>query len=185
MSGDAGRANGPDTRLSYTQNEGVAMAHGCVEGALVTEEPTAQPPAETALPEDEAVPGQEETPPQRSLWTLTSILLLAVVVLLAALLFRGCVAGSQGLGDTGGKSIVTIGDADAVPGVISIWIEEPATVEGVLKSSGVSASSIVDLGEGRYLIVVSEGVEDQTASRIAEHESVNDVGRVYEQDAER
>ncbi len=161
------------------------MAHGCVEGALVTEEPIAYPPEETAPPEDETVPVEDETRPQRSLWTLTSILLLAVVVLLAALLFRGCIAGSQGLDDTGGKSITAVEDSAAVPGVISIWIEEPATVDGVLKASGVSASSVVDLGEGRYLIVVSEGVEDQTASRIAEQDSVNDVGRVYEQDGER
>jgi len=147
-----------------------------VEGALVSDEPTAYQP-------DEPDMAEEETHPHRSMWTLVSILLLVIIALLALLMFRGCAGGGQGLDDRGGKTIGSVDDAEIVPGVVSIWVEEPAKVGDVLKASGVSADSIVDLGEGRYLIVVSTGLEDETADRIAEQEAVYDVGRVYEPDA--
>jgi hypothetical protein len=158
----------------------VSTAHGRIEGALVTDEPTAYPHDDPAPAQQEPMPGDAETPPERSMWTLTSILLLVLIVLLAMLLFRGCVSGSRAGDEGGGKTIIAVEGAEPVPGVISIWVKDSADVAGVLRSSGVSADSIVALGEDRYLIVVREGVEDQDADRIAENASVYDVGRVYE-----
>jgi len=144
----------------------------------VTEQPT------TYL-EDQAAEPADEHRSHRSLWTLTSVMLLLVIVALALLMLRGCSGLGVGLDDLGGKTIGAVDGADAVPGVISLWLEEPARLGDVLDSAGVTADSTVDLGEGRCLVVVGEGLEDSCADRIAAQAGVHDVGLVFEEDVER
>lgn len=143
------------------------------KGALVAEQPTA------GYDEEAAQPAHDEQP-QRSLWTLASIILLVVVVALALLMLRGCAAGGGGLDEQGPKTIDSLEGADAVAGVISVWVEESANIDSVLKEAGVAADSTVSLGGGRYLVIVSEGLEESSARAIAEQDRVNDVGRVFE-----
>jgi len=152
-----------------------------VRGPWQGESVTEQAP----YPEDDVLLNDEEEHPRRSLWTLASILALVVIIVLVALMFRGCGSDTSGLDNLGGKTIRSVDGAVAVPGVISIWVDEDMPISDVLRVASVRADSVVDLGEGRFLIMVGQGVEESSAERLARQPGVHDVGRVYEPKEDR
>lgn len=133
----------------------------------------------TESPVQEQLQEQPEERPRRSLWTLLGILCAVAIVVLALLLLRGCVSG-EGASRREGKTIVSLESAEPVPGIVSVWIEESASVDSAIGAAGISVDSVIDMGGGRYLIVVPEGSERSAADKIAGRPGVYDVGRVYE-----
>ncbi len=136
----------------------------------------AEQPADISEVEDSE---EEQQHPKRNLMTLISILLLVVLVILVLLMLRGC-GSTSGLNTRGAKTIGSVEGAQAVDGVISVWVEEGTDLQTVLDEAEVPFQDIIDLDGGRYLVVVTQGVELEAAQRIADHSGVNDVGRVYE-----
>jgi len=143
----------------------------------VTEQPTSYAQADAAH--------SDEGRHHHSLWTLTSILLLLVISALALLMFRGTDPGSLAFGDRGDKSILAVDDADAAPSLVSVWVDGSTSIEDTLDSAGITADSISDMGDGRYLITIAAGLEDSCAECLAKQDGVYDVGRVFEASAVR
>jgi hypothetical protein len=136
---------------------------------------------QATYPDDDLITDEpEEMRPRRSLWTLAGILALVVIMVLVALMLRGCGSGTTGLDNRGGKSIRSVNGAVAVPGVVSIWVDEEMPISNVLKAASVRADAVVDLGGGRFLITVGVGAEELSSERLARQPGVFDVGRVYE-----
>lgn len=148
----------------------------------MSEQPTETPDSPDAFDSVETVE-DEETPdeqqPRRSLMTLVSILLLVVLVLLVLLMLREC-GSTNGLTTRGAKTIVEVEGATPIAGVISVWVEDGTNLLTALERAGISHSGITDLEDGRYLVVVPQGVEQEAARQLAEQPGVYDVGRVYE-----
>lgn len=144
-----------------------------------TDMPTADDTAKQIADVSEVQDTTEEERPRRELMTLVSILLLVVLVILVLLMLRGC-GSTSGLDTRGAKTITSVEGAEPLDGVISVWVEEGTNLTAALSKAGVSHEDIADLGDGRYLVVVSQGVERDAARRLAAQPGVYDVGLVYE-----
>lgn len=126
-----------------------------------------------------------EPKPRRSLWGLLGMIaIIVIIVLIILLLLRDCGGGAGGPEGGGGKTIEPVAGYDTVPGLVSVWIAEGASIDAVLEDAGVDAAGTTDTGDGRYIVEVAPGTELASAEKLQGTDGVYDAGLVYEQEGE-
>lgn len=128
----------------------------------------------------EAALREEKPRNRRTLWGLVVLVILIVLVVLLLLLLRDC-GGGRDAGDAATKTIEAVEGLEPVPGVISVWLKPDVDVEQAISDAGIEASDALDMGEGRYVLQVTEGSEDQAVEAVAALGTVYDAGLVYQQ----
>lgn len=131
---------------------------------------------------EEPIEPLEPEKPRRSLWSVLLIVSVIIILILILLLLRSCASGAAN-SDTRGKEIVPVQGFEPMPGLVSIWVAKGTSPAAALRAAHVRARSVLDLGEGRYIVTVTAGDEPTAVSALKQQKSVYDAGRVYERPA--
>lgn len=126
-----------------------------------------------------AAEGAPQQQPRRGLWGLLGIIALVVLVILLLLMLRDC-GGGSGADEGSVKTIEDVRGLSPVSGAVSLWVKPEAEIEKVLLLANAAEAEFLDMGEGRYVLQVPEGSEQEIADRLAELENVYDAGLVYQ-----
>lgn len=130
----------------------------------------------------EVQPDSEEPKPRgRVLGALAALALIIVLVLLLLLIPR-CSRDEEAGNDSGDKQIVAVPDRPAEPGVVSVWIADGYSIEGVLADAGLEGSEASDVGGGRYVVLVARGSERDSVRALQSVDGVHDAGFVFTED---
>jgi hypothetical protein len=130
--------------------------------------------AEANVDEPDYLDEEEDEEERRPLHLIG--LALVIVALIMILLLRLCGlpdTGSQG----GAKQIIGVPEKHPLPGSISVWVAPGTSIDTVL--SGIQSSKVTDLGQGRYVVDVTEGLEVEVVKALRERPGVYDAGLVY------
>jgi len=119
----------------------------------------------------------EEPEPKRDGVRIVGLILLIIALVLILLLLRDCGKPDLGEGD-GSKKIVDVPGEHPVPGSVSVWIDAETSLAKAF--SGIGYSDPTDLGDGRYVVIVPVGTEEEVVEALREREGVYDAGLVYE-----
>lgn len=121
---------------------------------------------------------------RRNRMTLLAAIAVVIFIVIVLLMLRGCgsVLNSSQRGDSG-KHIVPVEGSAPADGSISVWLAPKVDIRRALDAARVSSSEIVDMGEGRYVLVVPVGTEVEAAQALRNVEGVYDAGRVYADEA--
>lgn len=141
---------------------------------------TLQAAAERAAQEERARAERQEQKPRRSLWGLLGIVVLIIVVVLVLLLLRDCGRGS-GASEGSSKTIEEVSGLKPMPGLVSVWVRADKPIEDVTAAAGREVTDVLSMGEGRYVLSVPPGTEQDTADALIAVDGVHDAGLVYTQ----
>lgn len=123
---------------------------------------------------------ENEPEDHRSLRRAIIPVIVVVVIVLVFLLLRGCDSSQKnGTVTAGKKTIVSVDGLPAQAGTVSAWLAESSDIDTVLQSAAVTAGDVVNMGGGRYIVVVPEGTESAVVARLQKIDGVVDAGRVY------
>lgn len=112
-------------------------------------------------------------------WGLVSTAVVIAIIILILLMLPRCGGAGSGGGAQGGKSIIPVPKAAALPGLVSVWIAPKTSIGAVLKDAGVG-SAPVELESGKFVVTVPAGREADAVKRLKAQSGVYDAGRVYE-----
>jgi len=128
---------------------------------------------------------EEDRPPRsdkekrRSSGVVITVVVI-VLVILALLMFRGCSTVQNAVSRRSATNqIVPVEGRPPVDGKISVWVSADTTIDEALAKSGVKATSIVDMGTGKYVLTVKVGAEVDAVRVLRGVKGVYDAGRVY------
>lgn len=131
--------------------------------------------------EGDLIEAPVEERPKRSLWGLLGVVALIVVVILILLMLRGCGGADDDVNSENLKTIEPVIEHEVQAGVVSVWVEDPASIEDVLEGAGLGGAEAVDMEDGRFVITVAVGTEQQSVEALMSQSGVYDAGFVYEE----
>ncbi len=137
-------------------------------------------PAEDDFAEEPPV----EERPKRSLWGLLGIIALVVIVILILLMLRGCGGADDDVNSDSLKTIEPVIEHEVQAGVVSVWVEDAGNVDAVLEGAGLGGADAVDMEDGRFVVTVPVGSEQQSVEALMSQPGVYDAGFVYEEVSE-
>jgi hypothetical protein len=106
-------------------------------------------------------------------------LILTILAGIVVLLLTQC---SEGRLNTSGDSSRTIGTIEGVTpldGSVSVWVKPGERITAVVRSADVRVNGMIDLGDGRYVLGVRDGTEQESIAALKALDSVSDAGYVY------
>lgn len=117
---------------------------------------------------------------RHSLSRVIITLIVIIGIVLVFLMLRSCDTGKTDEATTGGgQSITAVKGLKPEPGIISVWVTQGASIDELLLSAQISASDVVSMNGGRFVVGVAEGTEDEAMRALAKVAGVVDTGRVY------
>ncbi|MDP2182078.1 MAG: hypothetical protein Q8K99_05865 [Actinomycetota bacterium] len=120
---------------------------------------------------------------RRSYAALGTVLMVIVVIVVILLLWRSCgkqdVAPDEG---SGGGIITSVPSLETVPGGVALWLKPGANVSEVLARNGLSGTSVLDMGDGTYVITVGEAEVSATVEKLKKDPGLLDAGFLYAED---
>lgn len=121
--------------------------------------------------------------PAREPLRLVSLVLILIAALLIVLLMLDMWGPTGSESRVNRRSIETVPGKRPIAGTIAVWVEGDSRVEDVLADAGVSHGDLTDLGQGRYVVEVTEGTEVQAVRTLKGRPGVSDAGYVFDPDA--
>lgn len=132
------------------------------------------------VPQDDIAPEPSEPKPHRSLWGLIGVAAVAIIVILILLLIPRCGSNAQESTGRKGKTIADVPRYEPLSGTVSVWISSSTELGAVLAEAGIRSVGRIDMGDGRWVVTVRAGSEDQAVAALKKQSGVFDAGRVYE-----
>lgn len=117
---------------------------------------------------------------RRSLYSVIVATIVIVIIILVLLLLRGCgTTNGSGRTSSGSKTITSVDGLKPEPGAISVWVTEGTNIDSLLRLGDIRSSDVVNMGGGRFVVVVPKGSENVAMRKLAKVAGVIDTGRVY------
>ncbi|MHB9004394.1 MAG: hypothetical protein ACYC6C_10085 [Coriobacteriia bacterium] len=121
----------------------------------------------------------------RSYETIGTILLVITVIVVALLLWRSCDTADTADGASEGEAYIQEFDTlEHVDDVVSVWLDEDATIETVLDRNGLSNANFKDMGEGTYVIEIGDADCAATVKKLKSDPGLKDAGFIYQEAAQ-
>lgn len=116
---------------------------------------------------------------------LGTILVLVVVIVVVLLYWRSCGTGPAALDKgSGGGVITSVPNLATVPGGVAVWVKPDVSIDEVLARNGLADATALDMGDGTYVISVSETDTSATIRTLKKDPGLLDAGSLYTEDGE-
>lgn len=132
------------------------------------------------VPQSDITAEQPEKAPNRSLWGLVGLLAATIIVILMLLMIPRCQSSAEQPTGRKGKTIVVVPRYEPLPGAVSVWLSDSTNLSSALAGARVRSDGSVNMGGGRWVVMVREGSEDRAVAALKAEAGVHDAGRVYE-----
>ena len=136
--------------------------------------------------EDEGSPDERrgDNNKRRDRMAIVAAIAVVVFILIVLLMLRGC--GSvlnSAESENSGRHIVPVEGRSPVDGSISVWLDPKMDIQRALSAARVAGTEVVDMGEGRFVVIVPMGTEVDATRALRKIDGVYDAGRVYADEA--